>query len=201
MFKLILAAAISISTFPVHAESQAAAGCRYPWPQIKSSWSNYQDSPTEKAATALLKNLRAQEGRENPDCEAFKSFIERMDVASEKLSSLTSRKSTHAIEIAFALYKFSDGAFAETLSGVIGNSSTQDPETFLTQVSLFNPNTQTCSFITNTESGEDYTPQALKKIDEKRLKSLSSVKIPALAKMKATCIEALKTDLKKIKTL
>jgi len=168
-------------------EAEAQSLYKVDYPALDHAFSRYLTHPGTTAAAEILRLLPSGHADTRvPDGGVTDKIYNQL----EKLDVLASQGRTDAIDVAFALFAISDGAFAEDLSTLIAKAIEVNPRAFLR--GLKNNPDYTCEIACDTGVDEDDDSKAALAKLKRRLQLVTSVKDAALTNERECTVAALR---------
>jgi hypothetical protein len=146
---------------------------------VTTPWERYLEEPSPTNASLVTKIEYSV-----PDEAAYSSD----DLGILKLQVLAADES--AFQLAFRLYGDSEGGLAEELGAILASTIRPNPEFFLSQASRLD---QACRTLNVDAAGIEYVDRLAAQAYELRMRTaaIESVEVPALAKVKCSCLARL----------
>ena len=163
------------------------------WGKIEAAWLRYVEEPNRENAESLCRLIPRQAKIAKGDHKTWVRIVNLIQGKLDVLEKQVSKGHKTSLKLAFHLLEISDGAFAEELIFIIGNSIKKHPRQFLRTLSQF-PNRiegTLNAFLSNSHPEFYGIPTVELSILKTRKKRLATVKDPNLQPLKQQCITAI----------
>jgi len=149
----------------------------------ETAWEKYLENPTPKQAALVNKVEASDQGNAGGDSEL------------QILQNQVLAQDSEAFQLAYRLYKSSDGGLAEDLGALLARTIRAHPQFFLQQIALLKVPCTKLAWVLNTP-GLEYTdrPNAKNYEMNMRKKALRGVQTRELADIRDLCIKEFRGD-------
>lgn len=193
--------------------AQESKQAKTDWGQVRAAFDAYFSSPTDDNALRVLSALPSKIDDQTMDFSAKNTAIERIHQDHiGNLDELIGKGNRLALRIAYHLYKFTDGWYAESVTAVIGGSIVAMPDKFLEETLLFRKNNppelhgvryfpgdyDLNQILTGFIDFDSFRPEVIRKEINARIKALESVERMDLREFRNDCLGRLRHYLKKL---
>jgi hypothetical protein len=170
------------------------------WKALDAAFTQYVNNPSNETSRAIS-GLLPLGGRVKRSANAYDvDTTEKIYSQLNKIDRRVRSGRPDALEVAFALFEISDGAFSEELSDMLGASVEQDPHSFLMALKVNRKRISwSCALpIYLDQTYVDAPASRLHRAILKRKMAIASVRDPVLSEERACVLKELEGELENI---
>jgi hypothetical protein len=174
------------------------------WGSIESAWLRYVDEPNRENAESLCRLIPRHAKIAKGDYENWHRVVNLIKGKLDVLEKQVAKGRETSLQLVFHLLEISDGAFAEELIFIIGNSIKKHPRQFLRTLSQFPHRIEgrtLDAFLSNSHPDFYGIPAVELSILKVRKKRLATVKDPDLQPLKQQCVTAIDKNIEELRKI